>query len=123
MLGPNDDINKRSQHARRVEEYEAPASSIEEAAVPVRPRQSKRPKRKRNDDVTFLDKFAFGSKQEDENESATCEKSESESDEDEAETSSSIRPASRNNVSISSTNTRGNLVGRGRATSGARVLV
>ncbi|KAK1743885.1 mismatch repair endonuclease PMS2 [Skeletonema marinoi] len=83
MLGPNDDINKRSQHASRVEEYEAPASSIEEAAVPVRPRQSKRPKRKRNDDVTFLDKFAFGSKQEDETESASSEKSESESDEDE----------------------------------------
>eukprot|EP00985_Skeletonema_marinoi_P016795 scaffold9069_cov134-Skeletonema_marinoi.AAC.5 len=123
MLGPNDDVNKRSQHARRVEEYEAPASSIEEAAVPVRPRQSKRPKRKRNDDVTFLDKFAFGSKQEDGTESASSEKSESESDEDEAETSSSIRPASRKNVSISSTNTRGNLVGRGRATSGARVLV
>jgi len=114
MLGPSEAINNRTQQVGRAEEVEAPASSDEEPPVLVRPRQSKRPKRKRNDDVSFLDKFAFGSKQTEVEEKAAT--SESESDEDETSPPALLRNESKSN-------TRGNLVGRGRTTSGARMLV
>ena len=117
VLGPSENNNNRTQQVRLADAEEAHVPSIEEVTEPVRPRQSKRPKRQRNDDVSFFDKFAFGSKQGDEEEAVT---SDGESDEDETTTPPHLKSAARNE-SIS--NTRGTLVGRGRSTSGARMLV
>lgn len=122
MLGPVEGHSSRPQRARREQEVEEQPIPSEEPNELVKPRESKRPKRKRNDDVTFLDKFAFGSKQEDDKEASSIE-SESESDEEEIDTATHIRSASRRNVSTSSANNTGNFIGRGRATSGARMLV
>ena len=119
VLGPSSDGESHrcsQQQARRdIEDVDVPsAPSYEESTDSVEPRKSKRHKRQRNHDVSFLDKFAFGSKQQEE---TVASESESESEEDKMDASPPIR------CNEIASNSRGNLVGRGRASSGARMLV
>jgi DNA mismatch repair protein PMS2 len=121
VLGPSSDGESHrcsQQQARRdIEDVDVPsAPSYEESTDSAKPRKSKRPKRQRNHDVSFLDKFAFGSKQQ-EDAVASENESESGSEEDEMDVPPPIR---RNEIT---SNSRGNLVGRGRTSSGARMLV
>ena len=122
---PSNEAIKNISH-RETEDVVAPTSSIEESEQIERPRRAKKPKRKRKDDVSFLDKFAFGTNQEDGEEAVESEKesvSESESEEEEMVIPSAIKPSLRTNSSTTSINTRGTLVGRARTTSGGRMLV
>lgn len=115
LLGPSDreNIHSQPEQVMRTNDVEVPVTSNEESVVSFRPRQPKCSKRRRNHDVSFLDKFAFGCN--------TENNVRRESDEDEPNTSPSIqlKPTASNEVVSSS---RGNLSGRDRS-SGARILV